>query len=165
MKNLWNVVFAITILSCICAACEDENEPMVDLPAAIRDYLAQNYGDYKIEESELDTLCTGVAVYEVELERKGLRLREDEVELTFAAEGGLLFTEKEIKTSDLPSEVRSAISTRFAGFSIEEAERLDLANGTKQYEVEIKNGNTVREVLLAANGTVICEQAGDDDED
>lgn len=165
MRKIWYVILPIVAMAFLNASCEDDNDPIVDLPTAVEDYINQNYGDYKIDESELDTLCTGAAVYEVELEKKGIRLQEDEVTLVFSTEGGFLFSENEIKVNDLPAEVKTSISTNFAGFEAKEAERLDLANGTKQYEVEIKNGSTTKEVLFAANGTVICEEVESDDDD
>ncbi|GEM_PF-905828 len=165
MRKIWYVALSLVAITFIFASCDDENEPRVELPTAIKDYISQNYGDYKIDESESDTLCNDVAVYEVELEKKGIRLREDEVTLVFSAEGGLLFTENEMKVNDLPAEVKTSLSTNYAGFEAKEAERLDLVNGTKQYEVEIKNGQVTKEVLFAANGTVICEELETDDDD
>lgn len=161
MKRMIYVLLPLVAMTFICAFCEDENTPMVDLPTAIKDYITQNYGDYKIEESALDTLCTGAAVYEVELEGK----RDREVNLVFSTESGLLFTEYEIKVNELPAEVKASINTSYAGFDVKEAERLDLTDGTKQYEVEIKNGQVTKEVLLAANGTVLCEELETEDDE
>lgn len=70
-----------------------------------------------------------------------------------------------MKVNELPDAVKTSLSTNYAGFEAKEAERLDLANGTKQYEVEIKNGQVTKEVLFAANGTVICEELETDDDD
>lgn len=134
---------------------------MVELPAAVKTYLDANYPGFKIDESEQETLCTGTSVYEVELEGPG----DQEIELTFDTEGNLLFTETEIPASQLPSSVTGSISANYPGYSIEEAERLDLAGGGNQYEVELKKGSSHLEVLFAADGTKICEEAGDGDDD
>lgn len=165
MKKIWYVLLPIITLALLNFSCE-EDDPMIDLPEEVHSYIRQNYGDYKIDESELDTLCSGDVVYEVEMERKGLHLREDEKTLIFGSEGGnFLFSEHEMKVNDLPAEVKQSISRNFAGYTAEEAERLDFADGIKQYEVELKNNSTIKEVLFAANGTVICEATESDDDD
>ena len=150
---------AVIMLS-VFAKCQDD-EQTIELPTTIQNYLSTNYPNYEIEESERDTLCTGTAVYEVELEGP----KDKEVELTFDTEGNLLFTETEIKTSELPSAVSGSISSKYAGYTVKEAERLDRADGTTQYEVELKKDKTYLEVLFAADGTVICEETGDGDDD
>ena len=139
-------------------SCDDEGAT-VPLPQAIQDYLDANYANAEIEESEQDTLCDGTDVYEVELEVAD----DEEVELTFDNEGNLLFTETEIKTADLPAAVTAAIASNYAGFTAKEAGQLATPDGSSQYEVELKNGQTQLEVLFVADGTVICEQEDDDD--
>ena len=154
---LFNLLL-IAVLFCNCNN-DDDNDSMVDLPATIVNYLSDNYPDYSIDESSQETLCDGTAAYEVELEDSN----DNEVELTFDTEGNLLFAEVEIETSDLPSVISSSITTNYADYSIEEAEQLDMFDGSTQYEVEIKNGNSNLEVLLGSDGTVICEQEDTDD--
>lgn len=65
MRKMFYAVLPLVAIAFIFTACDDENEPRVELPTAIKDYISQNYGDYKIDESETDTLCNDVAVYEV----------------------------------------------------------------------------------------------------
>ncbi len=162
MKKNWNIMMSLIAIVFVCAMCEDDdNQPMVELPSVIKDYINQNYGGYKIEASELDTLCTGAIVYDVELEGK----RDKEIVLVFDTEGNLLYTEAEIKVNELPAAIQSSISNAYAGYELKEAERLDLTDGSKQYEVEIKNNQTTMEVLLTANGTVICAQEEKDDDE
>ena len=140
-------------------SCDDEG-PFVDLPVSIQSYLDANYPDAEMEESELDTLCTGVAVYEVELEVND----DEELELTFDTDGNLLFTETEISAGSLPAAVTGAVATAHPGQAIEEADRLDFPDGSVQYEVELGGSNPV-ELLVSADGEVICEEAGDADDE
>lgn len=159
MKKQWIflLLFAATLF--VASKCDDDDGSTIELPAVIQNYLNSNYSGYTIEESELDSLCTGTAVYDVELEGP----KDKEVELTFDTEGNLLFTETEINSGDLPAAVTAGVNTNYAGAVVEEAARLDLAGGGTQYEVELKQGQTHLEVLFAADGSVICEQVGDDE--
>ncbi|MBI5914285.1 MAG: PepSY-like domain-containing protein [Bacteroidetes bacterium] len=160
MKNSWSFLLSTAAMLCF-SACDDDAGHTIQLPESIQAYLDANYSGAEIEESEQDTLCTGTVVYEVKLEVKD----NEEADLTFSTEGALLFTENEIPANQLPTTVTAAISANYAGFSTEEAERLDLAVGGNQYEVELKNGAVVKSVLFNADGTVVCEELEDEDDE
>lgn len=161
MKKVWLFLPLLAGVIFFATKCEDDDGPTVPLPAAIQTYLDTHYPGAEIEESEIDTLCTGTAVYEVEIEVSD----DHEIELTFDSEGNLLFTETEIKISDLPAAVSAGVSANYADYTIEEASKLDLGIGGSQYEVELKKGSSHLEVLFDADGTKICEKAGDDDDE
>ncbi len=160
MKKLFLLALPLLTVLFVFAKCEKDDEQLVDLPQAATDYIAQNYAGYEVDESEKDSLCTGTLVFDVELE-KG----KSEVELTFDTEGNYLFSESEIKTGDLPQAVKDGVSANYAGYSTKEAERLDMADGSKRYETELKNGSVTKEVLFAADGSVVCEAIENDDDD
>ena len=163
MKNTFLLLsvplFTMTLLFTNCGDNDNDDESMIELPTVITDYISTNYPDYSIDESEQDILCEGTTVYEVEIENSN----DDELELTFDTEGNLLFTETEIETSDLPSDVSASIATNYAAYSIEEAEQLNMADNTSRFEVEVENGNTTLSVLMEADGTVVCEEEETDD--
>lgn len=159
MKKI--VFFLPAMLLLLCFQCEDDDIALSDLPDFVQSYIQQNHPGAEIEEVEADTLCTGEAVLEVEIE-----ISEDvESELVFSAEGTLLFTAIEIHTSELPAAVTSAINSQFAGHTIKEAERLDLSDGRVQYEVELKNSSQTIEALFSADGELICSQVETEDDD
>ena len=139
-------------------SCDDDDQ-MVDLPQSVQDYISSNYPNYSIDESETDTSCTGTAIYEVEIEASD----DDELELTFDSEGTFLYSETEIGVDELPDAVTSSIDTNYSDYSTEEAERLDMADGSARYEVELKNGSTELDVLFESDGTVVCEEEDDDE--
>jgi uncharacterized membrane protein YkoI len=155
------VLFSLVILSScfLFNACNDQDDAdeTIELPEVILNYLSENYPDYNIDESEEETLCDGTLAYEVELENND----NDEVELTFNTEGTFLYSEEEIKRSDLPQAVKDNIDTAYSGFNIKEAEELALNDGDIQYEVELKDGGNKLEVLFAQDGTVLCEAEDD----
>jgi Putative beta-lactamase-inhibitor-like, PepSY-like len=156
MKNIFFALFGAVLF--VCAKCEDD-DPMVDLPATIDQYLSKNYPDYTVDESEKGKLCTGTDVYEVELEgAKG-----KELGLVFDTEGNLLFTETEFSNQNLPAAVTQAIAQKYAGYELKESERLDWADGKVQYEVELKKSPDLLDVTFSDAGAVICEEPGDGD--
>ena len=162
MKQQWLFLLPVAaILFFVATKCDDDDGSTIPLPVVIQNYLNSHYAGYEIEESELDSLCTGTAVYDIELEGD----HDQEVELTFDTEGNLLFTETDIASGNLPAAVTAGVATSYAGYVIEEAAKLDLAGGGNQYEVELKKDQIHLEVLFAADGMVICEEAGDDDDD
>lgn len=158
MKKILLLTSPVLVILLVFATCKDE-EQMIELSANIKNFIHTNYAGYEIEESEQDTLCNGTTVYEVELEGSN----DQEIELTFDTEGNLLFTEIEISNSQLPLAVTGSISTKYPDFSTKEANRLDAADGSIRFEVELKKGPSNLEVLFAADGAFICEEIGDDD--
>ncbi|MFN0216621.1 MAG: PepSY-like domain-containing protein [Saprospiraceae bacterium] len=156
MKNPLPAFAAFVALSFFSlAACgKDNNVPVKDLPQAIKAYVEANYPGYALDEAEKETDCSGLTVYDVEIEQG----EENEIELTFDADGNFLYSEAEIAAVDLPAAVANGIATNYAGFTTEEADKLTLADGSTRYEVELKKGKTVKEVLFDSEGTVICAQ-------
>ncbi len=160
MKNLGLFLLPLAAMLFLANKCDDD-ESTILLPPAIQNYLNTNYPGVEIEASEMDTLCTGTAVYEVELEISD----DNKIELAFDTESNLLFTETDIASNQLPAEVTARVSANYAGYTIEEAAKLEWSSGGNHYEVELKKGTSKLEVLFAADGTKICEEAGDDDDD
>ncbi|MDZ4680393.1 MAG: PepSY-like domain-containing protein [Saprospiraceae bacterium] len=155
------IFFLPALLLLLCFQCEDDDIALADLPEFVQSYLQQNHPGAEIEEVETDTLCTGQAVLEVVIE-----VSEDvELELVFSAEENLLFTASEIRTSELPTAVTSAIASQFSGATTKEAERLDGADGSVQYEVELKNGSVVLDALFSADGEFICSKIDNEEDD
>lgn len=161
MKKLWLLLLPIAAMLFVATKCEKDDESTIPLPPVIQTYLDTNYPGAEIEESEMGTLCTGAAVYEVEVEVSD----DHEIGLVFDTEGNLLFTETDIASNQLPAEVTASVSANYAGYAIEEAAKLELSGGGNQYEVELKKGASRLEALFAADGTKICEEVGDDDDE
>jgi uncharacterized membrane protein YkoI len=154
MKNPLPALTAFATLSIVLlTACgKDNSVPVKDLPQAIKTYVEVNYPGYALDEAEKETDCSGLTVYDVEIEQG----EENELELTFDADGNFLYSETEIAATDLPAAVVNSIATNYAGFTTQEADKLTLADGSTRYEVELKKGNTEKEVLFDLEGTVIC---------
>ncbi len=105
--------------------------------------------------------------WEAEFKQHGV-----EYSANFSNEGVWKETEHEMKASGLPSAVQSTLNREFPGFKVEEAEKVETPEFIG-YEVEIKNGGEVMEVVLNKSGKIIKKWAagengsgdGSDDED
>jgi uncharacterized membrane protein YkoI len=159
MKKLLSIL-TIALLF-VCGKCAEDDDVKVELPDNILAYLQANYNGYELEEAELDSLCTGSSVYEVEIEVND----DEEIELIFDTEGSLLYTESEINANQLPAAVSNSISTNYSTYSIDEVDQLTAPSGDILYEVEVKNGSDVLSVMVTADGTVLCQEVEDDDDD
>ncbi len=159
MKKVICLVFPLAFLLFALAACNDEKGQTIELPQTIKNYLAANFPNAEIEESEQSSLCTGDAVYEVELEVAN----DEDINLTFDMEGNLLFTETEIPAGELPAAVTATIASKYADYAVNEAERLDHADKSVQFEVELKKGKTTLSVLFNTSGEALCEEQDDDE--
>ena len=142
----------------IFATCDDELD--ANLPAGIQTYISANYPGSTADEAEEETDCTGIAVYNVELENEAEEDTEDtDIELSFDADGNFLYSETDMATATLPATVTDAVTANYASFTLKEASILTLADGSTQYEVEVKNGLDKREVRITNEGVVVCEMA------
>lgn len=73
----------------------------------------------------------------------------------FAKSGKWLKTKNEIKAEELPKEVSQTIAKEFAGYKIEKTEKAETASSGIVYEVKLKKGNEIYEVILAASGKTL----------
>jgi len=152
MKNLQILLMLPLSAILLCAKCE-KDELIATLPTAAKNYIDQKYPGAETEDADQEKLCTGADVLEVEVESS----EEVVIELVFDLAGKLLFSKTEIAVSGLPAAVSNAISTKFSGYSVEEAEKLEMAEGAVRYEVELKKGSTL-DVTFDSEGTEICRE-------
>lgn len=73
----------------------------------------------------------------------------------FAKSGKWMETETEIKIAELPNAVSQTIAKEFAGFTVEEAEKAETSNNGTVYEVKVKKGKEIYDVMVAASGKTL----------
>lgn len=154
MKKITSLLL---LLAAWAFACKGDEIPLSDLPDAIQTYIETNYPDYSLDQAEQETLCGGGSGYELEIE-KG---EEDDLNLTFDADGVFLFVKIDISISELPAAVLNSINTNYDGFAVEEPAKLTLGDGTVRYQAELEKGKDEKEVQFDAEGVIICEKSGD----
>ncbi|MFN7119498.1 MAG: PepSY-like domain-containing protein, partial [Saprospiraceae bacterium] len=137
---------------------DDDNGNNGALPNNVANYIRNNYAGYRIDNWHNEDLCDSRLVLKVELEDGP----GPDLDLYFNPAGEFLFAAKEIKTSDLPSAVRNAITTNFPGYRIDDdkSERFQLSNGSFQYKVELeRNSGSDIKVIFDATGALLCRKS------
>lgn len=73
----------------------------------------------------------------------------------FDKSGKWLKTKTEIKAEELPKEISQTIAKEFNGYKIEKAEKAETASSGIVYEVKVKKGNEIYELMIAASGKTL----------
>lgn len=76
----------------------------------------------------------------------------------FETSGKWVVTETEIKKSDLPGAVAKAIEKDFAGYKIEESEKVEKPGTAAFYEVKVEKGEMAYDVQISAEGKVMKKE-------
>ena len=135
-------------------------EASVEVPSNVKESFT------KLFPSATDVKWSKESATEFEAEFKVV---ETEKSSNFDSTGKWLVTETEIKISDLPASVQSAINNEFSGYSIEEAEAVETAEAGMFFEVALEKGESSLEVQISADGQVLKkakkEEAESDEEE
>ena len=91
--------------------------------------------------------------YEAEFVMNGV-----ESSAVFDARGKFIESETEIKGSELPQNVKSAIDKDFAGYKLDEIEKATDAKGAVSYEMEATKGNDKLEICFNSNGQLLKKE-------
>lgn len=122
--------------------------PADKVPAAVRSAFSARFPAVTKVNWEMEN----VKEYEA-----GFKMNGEEMSANFDNSGQWLETETEIKISDLPLSIRSAVSRDFAGYKIKEASRVERANNGTCYEAEIEKNGEAYDVLFAPDATIISK--------
>lgn len=78
-----------------------------------------------------------------------------ETSALFDAKGTLLETEAEINAKELPQAVKATLAKDFAGYKLDEIEKVTDMNGTVTYEMEVTKGKEKQEVRFDLAGKIV----------
>ncbi len=128
---------------------------LTDAPKAVQEAVLKVTDAASITEVDKVTVA-GIAVYDVEYKRDGLKHS-----ITFAAAGDVIEKEEGIDASKLPAAVRSALLKKFQGAEIVRAESITLHS----YDVTVMVDGKRRKVALFASGHIEDDDDEDDDDE
>ena len=92
-----------------------------------------------------------------------------EQSVVYRADGKWIETEVEVKTANLPAAIHEYIKANYEGAELEEAEKVETAEGKVFYEVEVEIEKLFKEtefdLLFDKNGKFLKLEGDDDDDD
>lgn len=125
------------------------------IPAGIALYIETNFPGFTIHHARYDTLCQFGAVVEVMADSVHL----NRIKLLFDGSDNFVASASRMASDSLPVVITSSLAVSYAGFTLRHvAEVFVLADGSLQYQVFLYSADTRLRVVLAADGTVVCEQ-------
>ena len=125
-----------------------------EVPAAVKTAFAKNFPSAK------DVKWSKESATEFEAEFKA---GATEKSANFDQSGKWVVTETEIKKTDLPQAVQASVTKEFAGFKMEEIEKVEKPDNVVLYEMELEKNKITYEVQFAADGKVIKKEVKKED--
>lgn len=147
MKNLFYAVLALISLT---ACSQSKNAPQNVLNA-----FNQKFPNAK----EVEWGKEGADIWEAEFE-----LSDKDMSANFNLNGDWLETETELAKKDLPAGVSATIKTAYKGYKIKEVGYTETPK-LKAYEVEVKKGGKLVEVIMDNSGNILKTKSIDPEKD
>ncbi len=122
MKNL----FMLIITGSVVFSCNAQKLDVSKVPAAVKASFEKAY-PASVAKWEKEN-----GNYEVNFKKNGTAMS-----LLIDNNGGILETEADIKTSELPAAVLTYVKEHYKGKTIKEGAKITKANGTVNYEAEV----------------------------
>jgi len=85
-------------------------------------------------------------------------LNKVESSALFDATGKFLESETELEEADLPPAIKATIAKDFAGYKLDEIEKVTDAKGIESYEMEAAKGKEKLELSFDANGKLLSKE-------
>jgi hypothetical protein len=127
---------------------------LAKLPIGVKDFIDKNYAGYIIQKAASDPLCQGGDAIDVAVTKSG----EPNLSLIFKPDGSFVQQEEDVAMKAAPVKVRNAITAKYAGYSAgDQIEKLQLADKTLQYLVDLSKGGVIKEVIFSKDGAMVCE--------
>lgn len=124
------------------------------LPAGVKEFITKNYAGYKMVKAASDPLCQGGDAIDVAIAKTGA----PNLSLIFRPDGTYVQQEEDVAMNTAPIKIRDAIVAKYADYKAgDQIEKLQLADKTVQYLVDLSKGGTTKEVIFSKEGAVICE--------
>lgn len=124
------------------------------LPVGVKEFVSKNYAGYTIVSADSDALCGGGPAVDVAIKKTGAPT----FSLIFKPDGSYVQQEEDVDLSTAPDKIKNTLKTQFGKYSSDgQIEKLILADKSIQYMVDLTNGKNTKEVILTAEGNIVCE--------
>lgn len=128
--------------------------PLQNLPVGIKQFIEKNYTGYTMIKAVSDPLCQGGDAIDIAVTKAGA----PNLSLIFKPDGSFVQQEEDMPMKTAPDKVRDVIAAKYAGYKAgDQIEKLQLADKTVQYLVDLNKGTTTKEVIFSKEGAIVCE--------
>lgn len=124
------------------------------LPNTIKPFVNEHYKGYKIKSASYDPLCSGKDAIDVIVTKANSKIYS----LIFLLDGTFIQQEVDIPFAEAPQKVRETLELKYPNYTYsKQIEKLEMADKTIQYLVDITKSKISKEVIINENGQVVCE--------
>jgi hypothetical protein len=149
-KNIMKKQLVLLLCFTYIGICQAQHKKKVEVPAAAKTAFAAKFpGAQKVKWS-----IEKEGQFEAEFKVSGL-----ETSCIMDSNGNLMETEVEIKLSELPETVKSALAKDFKDYKLNEIEKATDSKGVISYEFEAKKGKEKLEFVFDLGGKLLKKEA------
>ena len=138
MKNLFPLIVVLLLL----IACDNDGMYGSQLNSTIVEFIQKEYRGATIRSAEYDDN----GLYEVEIKHDS-RIKE----LYFGTNNNWVYTTWNVKISDIPPTIKNAISARYPGYRIDDADYIESVEKS-YYKIELEKGELEQTIFVSKNG-------------
>lgn len=159
MAGWFGVVTGLVILGSLAQADEKAKAEKIaadKLPMKVMAAVKARFPGAEVTSVEKETEM-GNVVYDIELKHKGRKY-----EMDIKEDGTVLEVEKEVAAKDVPAAVTKTVKAKYPDATITEVMEVNKVMGKTEkpdhYEVTLKVGDKMREVLVSLDGKTLTEE-------
>lgn len=138
MKKLFPLIVVLLLL----IACDNDGMYGSQLNSTIVEFIQKEYRGATIRSAEYDDN----GLYEVEIKHDS-RIKE----LYFGTNNNWVYTTWNVKISDIPPTIKNAISARYPGYRIDDADYIESVEKS-YYKIELEKGELEQTIFVSKNG-------------
>lgn len=138
MKKLFPLIVVLLLL----IACDNDGMYGSQLNSTIVEFIQKEYRGAIIRSAEYDDN----GLYEVEIKHDS-RIKE----LYFGTNNNWVYTTWNVKISDIPPTIKNAISARYPGYRIDDADYIESVEKS-YYKIELEKGELEQTIFVSKNG-------------
>lgn len=138
MKKLFPLIVVLLLL----IACNNDGMYGSQLNSTIVEFIQKEYRGATIRSAEYDDN----GLYEVEIKHDS-RIKE----LYFGTNNNWVYTTWNVKISDIPPTIKNAISARYPGYRIDDADYIESVEKS-YYKIELEKGELEQTIFVSKNG-------------
>lgn len=159
-KYTFTILFFASLVFASNTFAQKETKPLsgkisIDkLPNTVKPFVNEHYKGYKIKSASYDPLCSGKDAIDVIVTKANSKTYS----LIFLLDGTFIQQEIDIPFAEAPKKVTETLKLKYPNYTYsKQIEKLEMADKTIQYLVDITKSKISKEVILSEDGQIVCE--------